>query len=71
MATIKKRDINGNWQTVKEVTNDFWFTNGIAYSQNVYLGNNDRVENWHEITEEEYNAIMAEREAQNDNQSNA
>ena len=40
-------------------------TNGEAYSSvggTVYLGKNDSAENWHEITEEEFNAIMAEEE---------
>lgn len=41
-------------------------TNGEAYSEiggSVYLGINDKPENWHEITEEEYNQTV---EAQND-----
>lgn len=36
-------------------------TNGEAYSSvggEVYLGINDSVENWREITEKEYNAIF-------------
>lgn len=40
-------------------------TNGEAYSSvggDVYLGKNDSVDNWYEITEEEYNAIMVEQE---------
>lgn len=39
-------------------------TNGEAYSSvggEIYLGVNDSVENWSEITEEEYNTIMAEQ----------
>ena len=39
-------------------------TNGEAYSSvggDVYLGINDSAENWHEITEEEYNAILDEQ----------
>ena len=39
-------------------------TNGNAYSSvggEIYLGVNDSVENWREITEEEYNTIMAEQ----------
>lgn len=38
-------------------------TNGEAYSSvggSVYLGINDSVENWHEITEAEYNEILKE-----------
>ena len=37
-------------------------TNGEAYSKEIYLGVNDTVENWHEITEEEYANILAEEE---------
>ena len=33
-------------------------TNGEAYSKEVYLGCNDSADNWHEITEEEYNVIL-------------
>lgn len=39
-------------------------TNGGAYSSvggEVYLGINDSAENWHEITEEEYNTIFEEQ----------
>ena len=44
-------------------------TNGESYSDvggDVYLGKNDSVENWHEIPKEEYDKIMAEREAENE-----
>ena len=40
-------------------------TNGEAYSSvggTVYLGCNDSPDNWHEITEEEYNEIVKEQE---------
>lgn len=33
-------------------------TNGETYSKEVYLGCNDSPDNWHEITEEEYNKLM-------------
>ena len=39
-------------------------TNGEAYSSvggEIYLGVNDSVDNWHEITEEEYNEIIEEQ----------
>lgn len=42
-------------------------TNGESFSSvggEVYLGVNDNPDNWHEITETEYNAIIAEQEAQ-------
>lgn len=40
-------------------------TNGEDFSSvggEVYLGVNDSPDNWHEITEEEYNAIIAGQE---------
>ena len=39
-------------------------TNGEVYGKTVYLGINDKPENWYEITEEEYQAKMAELEAE-------
>lgn len=39
----------------------FVLTNGEAYGKTVYLGKNDRSDNWNEITEEEYAVIMAEQ----------
>ncbi len=40
-------------------------TNGETYSATpIYLGVNDNPDNWHEITEEEYNKIVAEQEKQ-------
>ena len=36
-------------------------TNGTAYSEEVYLGCNDSSKNWHEITKEEYDAILEEQ----------
>lgn len=41
-------------------------TNGTAYGKEVYLGCNDREDNWHEITETEYENILAEEEARMD-----
>ena len=35
-------------------------TNGNAYGKIVELGIGDNFDNWHEITEEEYNAILEE-----------
>ena len=32
-------------------------TNGQAYGREVYLGKNDKAENWHEITLAQYEAI--------------
>ena len=33
-------------------------TNGEAYGKVIYLGCNDKAENWREITEEEYQQII-------------
>ena len=33
-------------------------TNGEAYGKEIYLGKNDKPENWHEITEAEYNELQ-------------
>ena len=35
-------------------------TNGETYGTEVYLGTGDSVDNWHEITEEEYEKKTAE-----------
>ena len=40
-------------------------TNGETFSSvggSIYLGVNDKAENWHEITEEEYNEIIKAEE---------
>lgn len=39
-------------------------TNGDAYGKEIYLGKFDSPENWHEITDAEYEAIVAEQERQ-------
>ena len=36
-------------------------TNGSAYGTEIYLGKNDSAENWHEITDAEYEAILKEQ----------
>jgi hypothetical protein len=33
-------------------------TNGEAFGKEVYLGENDKPENWHEIAEEEYENLI-------------
>ncbi len=38
-------------------------TNGEAFGKEIYLGVNDSAENWREITEAEYNKILADQEA--------
>ena len=37
-------------------------TNGEAYSKEVYLGKNDSPENWHEITDAEYEEVLKQQE---------
>ncbi len=44
-------------------SDDMVLTNGEAYGKEVYLGCNDKPENWHEITEAEYEEILAEERA--------
>ena len=43
-------------------TDGFVLTNGEAYGKEIYLGKNDSPVNWHEITDEEYQTILAEQE---------
>ncbi len=38
-------------------------TNGETFGKEIYLGCNDKPENWHEITEAEYEAHLAEEKA--------
>lgn len=37
-------------------------TNGETYGREVYLGCNDSIDNWHEITEAEYEEIVKAEE---------
>jgi hypothetical protein len=37
-------------------------TNGESYGKEIYLGKNDSPENWREITEAEYQAILEKQE---------
>ena len=37
-------------------------TNGEAYGKEIYLGKHDSPDNWHEITDSEYEAIIASQE---------
>ena len=36
-------------------------TNGEAYGKEIYLGKNDNPDNWYEITDIEYEQIVAEQ----------
>lgn len=44
-------------------TDGMVLTNGETYGKEIYLGCNDKPENWHEITEAEYEAHLAEEKA--------
>ena len=46
-------------QTVLRASEGRKLTNGNAYGDSVVLGAGDSPDNWHEITNEEYNVIMA------------
>ncbi len=41
-------------------------TNGIAYGKVVYLGKNDKTNNWYEILESEYEKIKKAEEMENE-----
>ena len=43
-------------------TDGYVLTNGDVYGKEIYLGCNDSPDNWHEITEEEYNEILKAQE---------
>ncbi len=49
-------------QTILRANEGHKLTNGTAFGNSVVLGAGDRPENWHEITVEEYERIMAEQE---------
>lgn len=50
--------------TLRKLTasEDHVLTNGEVYGKEIYLGINDKVENWHEITAAEYADIEAKEE---------
>ena len=39
-------------------------TNGVVYLKKIYLGENEKAENWHEITKEEVAEIMKAKETE-------
>ena len=53
MVTIELRKITA--------TDGMILTNGETYGKIIYLGKNDSADNWHEISETEYAAILEEQ----------
>lgn len=41
-----------------EASNGMVLTNGEVYGKEIYLGKNDSPDNWHEITDAEYEEIQ-------------
>lgn len=56
---IKKTTIE---LTKVTATEGMMLTNGETYSKEIYLGCNDSIENWHEITDAEYEEIVKAEE---------
>ena len=52
-------------QTILKASEGHKLTNGTAYGSSVVLGAGDSLDNWYEITLEEYNKIMNEQEGEN------
>ena len=50
----------------KTATEGMILTNGETYGKKIYLGSGDSPNNWHEITEEEYQKIMEEKANETD-----
>lgn len=54
---------NGEYiiQTLEPENADNWLTNGETFGKLIYLGTNDKAENWKEITNEEKETIEAQQ----------
>jgi hypothetical protein len=60
-------DISIMKKTIVELTkitasDGMMLTNGETYSKEIYLGCNDSIDNWHEITDAEYEEILKKQE---------
>ena len=49
-----------------KATEGMILTNGETYGVEVYLGSGDSPDNWHEITQAEYDKCMEEKENETD-----
>ena len=56
MTTIELRKLTAS--------DGYVLTNGEAYGKEIYLGCNDKPENWHEITDEEYAEVLNAEESE-------
>lgn len=56
MTTIELRKLTA--------TEGYVLTNGEAYGKEIYLACNDKPENWHEITDEEYAEVLKAQESE-------
>ena len=56
MTTIELRKLTA--------TEGYVLTNGETYSKEIYLGVNDKADNWHEITDEEYAEVLKAEESE-------
>lgn len=50
-------------RTVLKAGEGMILTNGESYGKKIYLGANDKPDNWHEVTEAEYEEIIKEEES--------
>lgn len=48
--------------TILTASEGYLLTNGVSYGETVALGVYDSPDNWYEITQEEYEQILAEEE---------
>ena len=67
---MQKRGINMQTEYITRVkltaSDGMWLTNGETYGKEIFLSQTDNPYNYREITEAEYEAIMAEQEKANE-----